>query len=595
MGTALATQDVAQHLDPLVRYHACKAMAKGFANSRKTDDLRVEHARAFCASVIGAYWSVLCERHGTRMKIKGSPYLNFDIEPDAHKVAEDTGALISQFPVEDAGYLIGSIYTVMLPSALRSSLGAYYTPPPLVTRLLDLAEKAGFDFGKGSAIDPACGGGAFLAPVALRMVKKMPKASAEWTLKRLAKRLKGIEIDPFAAWMTSVILEASLMHLCAAAKRRLPDVVIVGDALQTEDIGAFDLVIGNPPYGRVTLDTELRERFSRSLYGHANLYGLFTDLALRLSKDQGVVAYLTPTSFLGGQYFKSLRKLLTDETTPAAIGFVSDRNGVFDDVLQETLLTAYRKDKHATATEVSLLVTQGLNSAKVEKIGKAKVPLSGEPWVLPRSSQDAKFVARLAKMPTRLADLGFAVSTGQLVWNRHKKQLRSMPSADTLPLIWAESVTAEGFKFSANRRNHVPYIAVTSKQPHLITRQSCVLLQRTTAKEQNRRLISALVPQEFLDQNGGAVVENHLNMIYSSWPEMAHISANTVAILLNTQIVDRAFRGISGSVAVSAYELNALPLPTIEQMKELETMIDAGRSQEMIERQVAKYYGEKLL
>jgi adenine-specific DNA-methyltransferase len=39
---------------------------------------------------------------------------------------------------------------------------------------------------------------------------------------------------------------------------------------------AFDLVVGNPPYGRVGLPPVLRERYRRSLYGQANLHGIFT-------------------------------------------------------------------------------------------------------------------------------------------------------------------------------------------------------------------------------------------------------------------------------------------------------------------------------
>ena len=579
--------------DPLVRYHACKAMARGFANSRNADEQRVQDARVFCAAAIDAYWQTICKRYKSRMKLKYSPYLEQEIESDALQLAADTGELIAHFPVEDAGYLIGSIYTVMLPSSLRTSLGAYYTPPPLVSRLLDLAEKAGFDFGKGTAIDPACGGGAFLAPVAMRMIKRMPKASAEWTLKRIGQRLRGIEIDPFAAWMSSAILEASILPLCVKAKRRLPNLVTVGDALSLSDMGTFDLVIGNPPYGRTTLSPEMRETYSRSLYGHANLYGLFTDLALRLAADNGVVAYLTPTSFLGGQYFKSLRELLTAETTVKGIDFISDRNGVFDDVLQETLLTAYKKEKSNQSATISLVMPQGLNSAKAENIGKVKIPKSGEPWVLPRCTADAKFITNLAKMPTRLADLGYAVSTGQLVWNRHKDQLRSMPSKSTLPLIWAESVTADGFKFSATRRNHVPYLALSAKQPHLVTRHSCVLLQRTTAKEQARRLIPALLPQDFLDEHGGVVVENHINIIYCESLDIAAVSPKTVCALLSTETVDRAFRGISGSVAVSAYELNALPLPTVDQICELEKLISSGCPKATIERKVSEFYGGK--
>lgn len=578
-------------IDALTRYHACKAMARGYAETRKTEKTRLAQAHAFCAAIVGSFWVTLCERYQTGLKIKPLSLSLPAIAVDARRLAEDTGRLVASFPVEDAGYLIGSIYTVMLPAALRSKMGAYYTPPPLVARLLDLAESAGFDFSHGTAVDPACGGGAFLAPLALRMVAKAEDAAPEWTLRRLGKRLKGLEIDPFAAWMTSVLLEAAVLPLCLAAKRRMADVVEVGDALRPREMGQFDLVCGNPPFGRVTLDEPMRIHYARSLYGHANLYGLFTDLALRLVKPNGVLAYLTPTSFLGGQYFKALRQLLTDEATPAAFDFIADREGVFDDVLQETLLTAYVKDRRDTPAAVSVVVPQGLNAARIEPLGAVQLDRRGNPWLLPRQAADASFLSDIAQMPTRLTDLGYAVSTGQLVWNRHKPQLRTAAQTGSLPLIWAESVTAAGFSFSADRRNHVPYINVHEDQPHLITRHASVLVQRTTSKEQRRRLLAALLPQAFIDAHGGVVVENHLNLIYTPSGLPGKVAPETLAALLNTQAVDRVFRCISGSVAVSAYELNALPLPSVDQLLELERLVRRGGATATIERKVATFYG----
>lgn len=391
--------------------------------------------------------------------------------------------------------------------------------------------------------------------------------------------------------MSSVLLEAAVLPLCIAAKRRMADIVIVGDALLPRELGQFDLVIGNPPYGRVKLDESMRKHYSRSLYGHANLYGLFTDLALRLVKPRGIVAYLTPTSFLGGQYYKALRKLLTDESAPFSVDFISDRDGVFDDVLQETMLTTYVKSLEVQPAQVSVVVPQGLNAAKVEQVGDVYVNDQGKPWLLPRNSKDVVFLNNIAKMPTRLTDLGYVVATGQLVWNRHKSQLRTTAEAESLPLIWAESVTSEGFSFSANRRNHVPYINVLNSQAHLITLNSVILVQRTTSKEQNRRLLAAVLPQHFLDENGGAVIENHLNLVHSPTGMDPKISLRTVTALLNSEAADRAFRCISGSVAVSAYELNALPLPTVHQLVELERTIRSGAVKATIERKIATFYG----
>jgi len=102
-----------------------------------------------------------------------------------------------------------------------------------------------------------------------------------------------------------------------------------------------------------------------------------------------VIAYLTPTSFLGGQYFKALREILTDETTPIAFDFIADREGVFDDVLQEAILTAYHVARSKKAASVSLIVPQGIEQVSIEPIGKVMVPTDGSPWIIPRAAQNA--------------------------------------------------------------------------------------------------------------------------------------------------------------------------------------------------------------
>ena len=582
----LQTEDSAP-LEPQHLYQLLKSKARRHAETVKKDVLRLSVARAFCSTVLTSYWAALCEAQGSKWSIR-SHGLSLPTLPDAaSRLARDLGVLVSSFPVEDAGYLVGSIYTVMLPDAMRSDMGAYYTPPPMVSRLLDLAESAGTDFSTCTSIDPACGGGAFLAPVALRMLNHTTKSSAKLILADIVSRLSGIELDPFAAWMTQVLLEASLLPLCVEAKERFPQVVTIGDALKHDELGKFDLVIGNPPYGRVKLDDAVRSKYARSLYGHANLYGLFTDLALRLASKGGVVAYLTPTSFLGGQYFKALRAILTSEATPVAFDFISDRDGVFDDVLQETILVAYSVSKSRKSAAVSMMVPQGLEQASIESVCKVRVPIDGSPWIIPRTKKDASCVQALSNMPTRLGDLGYSVSTGQLVWNRHKAQLRQAKVDREFPIIWAESVTAGTFSFSAKRRNHAPYIKI-HEQPHLLTRKTCILLQRTTAKEQERRLCSAVIPQSFIDKHGGVVVENHLNIIYAN--EDCQVSAEAVSFILNSEAADRAFRCISGSVAVSAYELEAMPLPSVEQSKIVESLLLAGASNNEIEAEIASFY-----
>jgi hypothetical protein len=578
-----------EFLSPIQRYRTLKVKARIHASISTHDVARLSLARSFSSAVICSYWRAISKKAESEWDIQPLGLSLPSLTGEAAATAHELGLLVASFPIEDAGYLIGSVYTVMLPDVMRSEMGAYYTPPPMVSRLLDLAAKAGADFRTCTAVDPACGGGAFLAPVALRMLSKTTKRNPEDILGNIVERLRGIELDPFAAWMTQVLVEAALLPICVRAAKRLPQVVTIGDALKYDNIGTYDLVVGNPPYGRVKLDDEMRAKYARTLYGHSNLYGLFTDLALRLVKPEGAIAYLTPTSFLGGQYYKALRKILSQETTPCAFDFIADRNGVFDDVLQETILVSYKIGRSKKKASVSLVVPQGIEQAQIEGIGTVSVPTDGNPWIIPRSAEDNVRVSALPKMAARLNDFGYQVSTGQLVWNRHKTQLRNTAKNGLLPIIWAESVTGAGFSFSAVRRNHAPFIELKG-QPHLITKKSCILLQRTSAKEQERRLLSAVIPQEFIDRTGGVVVENHLNIIYA--PKDPKVSPEVLSTILNSEAVDRAFRCINGSVAVSAYELEALPLPTLEQVAEVEALLKRQTNSLEIEEKISSFYSE---
>lgn len=549
-------------------------------------------AWSFTAATIAGYVEAQGEQLGQPLQVSPlSLALTYQLEQDAQRIATAIGIAAASLPFLEASYQLCSAYTSLLPPSLRSALGAYYTPTPLAARLLDLASESGVNWATARVLDPASGGGAFLVPVALRIRDQLVGVEPAQFLEHLTNHLAGFEIDPFAAWLTQVWLEIAFSAEARAAGRPVPTVVRVCDALdQMPADDGYDLVIGNPPYGRVSLSAAQRNTYRRGLFGHANLYGVFTDLAIRWTKPGGVIAYVTPTSFLSGEYFKALRALLAREASPLAIDFLHARRGVFEDVLQETMLATYRCQGRAGPISVHYL---GLHDgrAHVEEAGRFKLPSDpAEPWLAPREPVQRVLAERLAGMRTRLADWGYEVATGPLVWNRYKDQLSKRKERDAFPLIWAESVTADGrFMFRATKRNHVPYFRIRLGDEWLKIKQPCVLLQRTTAKEQARRLIAAELPGDFIAAHGAVVVENHLNMIrpISTKPK---ISTAALAAVLNSRIVDQAFRCISGSVAVSAFEIEALPLPTIAAMRRIESLINKRSSPEAIEAALRKIY-----
>ena len=380
--------------------------------------------------------------------------------------------------------------------------------------------------------------------------------------RNVAGRLRGFELDPFSGWLSTVFFDVTIHQEFGFSDPSLEPVRVCDALDQLEGTDRYDLVIGNPPYGRVRLSAEAREPFSRSLFGHANLYGLFLDLAVSLASPSGVVAYVAPTSFLCGEYYKRLRELLLREAPPVEFNLIHRRTGVFDEVLQETLLAVFSvgaKSRRRVAT--THIDFQGQDVTVVSN-ANARLPASlGRPWIIPRTQDANALVARMSRMPHRLSDWGYRVSTGPLVWNRHKDRLRHRRVRHAVPLIWAEAVAPDGeFRFRAERRNHAPYFSAPSSDDPALVREPCVLLQRTTSKEQPRRLVAAELPQSFLEEYGAVAVENHLNMLVPIEADPP-VDPATLAAFLNSEIADRVFRCISGTVAVSAYELEAMPLP----------------------------------
>jgi adenine-specific DNA-methyltransferase len=549
-------------------------------------------ARAVAYAVATAWWKALVEQAGGNPDTLAAPGfdgLRVDLPAGVLAEAKVLALDLAGLPVTEGCAELGRIYTHALPGDQRAALGIFYTPPPLVSRLLDQAGRAGHDWLTGSAIDPSCGGGAFLVEAAARMIAAMPAADPAIVVAAVGARLCGWDIDPFACWLAQLAVEAALLPRVVASRRRLPQITECCDALRDfgGDIGRFSLVMGNPAFGKVRKTGEMGRLFARSLYGHPNLYGMLTDVAVHLAKpDGGVIAYLTPTSYLGGEYFKLLRKLLVEQARPVSIDIVESRTDVFADVLQEVALTCFRRGRKAR-TAACYVIHVDPADLRVTETGRLALPGNPtEPWIVPRVPDDAALVAKLATMPTRVRHWGYRVSTGPLVWNRHKGQLHADRADGRYPVIWAEAVTSDGrFSVQASKTNHREKAWFTPrgpKDPNLV-RKGCVLAQRTTAKEQHRRIICAVMPQDVVTHYRAVAVENHLNMFVPT-SIRPPVSLIELAAFLSTRAADRVIGCINGSVALSASELEAMPLPSVDDLTDALAAAD-------LESAVCRLYG----
>lgn len=104
---------------------------------------------------------------------------------------------------------------------------------------------------------------------------------------------------------------------------------------------------------------------------------------------------------------------------------IRERKGVFADVLQETLLAGYQRGGEHGAGEVHFISLGPDSLIETTAAGSFNLPENQkQPWLMPRTEAQSALVRQVDWLPYRLADYGYTVSTGPLVWNRHKTSLR---------------------------------------------------------------------------------------------------------------------------------------------------------------------------
>lgn len=461
-----------------------------------------------------------------------------------------------------SGYDIGTAYVAALSAGVRSRHGRHYTPVALAERLWLMTRRALGQHRPGLPLpglvrDPACGGGALLLPPLRQHLAALAEADPRITIAGLPRLIEGVDADPSAAWIANVVLAAELLPFLArvpdAHRRPLPRLARHGDGLAALSTRAHAIVM-NPPYGRVRLDAHERDRWEAYLYGHANLYSLFLAAGVESLAEGGVLAALVPTSFLAGRYFTGLRNELARQAPLRDLTFVEQRGGVFAGVLQETCLAAFTRRR---ARRTSIASANG----HIVDVAKVASPRGNRPWILPRRADDAHVAAAAAAMPLTLSTAGWQVSTGPLVWNRRRDDLGAEPSENSAAVLWAADLDG-GRLHKDPARDSLRWLTLRGNDASvLVMRETALLVQRTTAPEQQRRIVCAeLTPSELRDWGGAVVVENHVNVIRPGVDDVP-LSQAALAAVLSTRTIDRLTRCISGSVALSAYELGSLPLP----------------------------------
>lgn len=445
---------------------------------------------------------------------------------------------ISALPTDERHYWIGTFYTLLLSEKVRRQQATYFTPPYLAEAVLDLAVSAGFDVCQHRVLDPAAGGAAFLSNVAARA------HAAGIDAKAALNRLCGVEIDAGLAQVSEALV-ADRLGIASASQ-----LITVSNALSLPAHASFDLVVANPPYGRVTAADLPDERWKDIAYsGHINKYAVFTELCLRYAKPGGLVALVLPSSFRAGPFYDRMRTYIRTQAQVLAIGFVPERKRVFADVQQDVSVLLLRKGiAHPREALVDFPVLTPEGSGDVARLQLSVA--SGDPWPLPLTNGGQAGGAKLS-------DYGVEARAGYFVWNREGDRLLPEHRVSAFPLIWAKNVRVGKPCRPAGKEGLKTDFVHFDGPSASIIRTSAAVMQRTTNDKQPRRLLAAVVAPDVVETWGGFVTENHTIVLTSEDAEQLELAV----ALLNTAAVDDRYRLVSGTAAVSVKLLRDLDLP----------------------------------
>lgn len=117
--------------------------------------------------------------------------------------------------------------------------------------------------------------------------------------------------------------------------------------LSLEPEEGFDLIVGNPPYVRQELLTEIHKKYYEKRYSHvysgiADLYVYFYAKGLELLKENGTLGFITPNKWFKTKYGEGLRKTLKTLEIEQIIDFFELK--VFEDASTEPQIIILKKN-----------------------------------------------------------------------------------------------------------------------------------------------------------------------------------------------------------------------------------------------------------
>lgn len=448
----------------------------------------------------------------------------------------------------------------------KSLLGQFMTPAPIAKFMASLLPAA--DGSEVRLLDAGAGIGSLSSAVLEReMQGDFGAASLHVT---------AFELD--AALLPD--LTGTLAHYAADNPRIGYEVIaesfllagLLG--LKTGSLSPFTHAILNPPYKKISNQSDERSLLRKAGIETVNLYSGFVGLALLLMSPGGSLCAIIPRSFCNGPYYRPFRELILRQSAIRRVHLFGSRTQAFsdDDVLQENVIIVLQRG--AAQGDVVLSSSSDGTFADLQS------------WTLPMESvvraDDTDCIISLptlseaagvipATFNSTLQEIGVQVSTGPVVDFRMRDHLRAAPEEGSVPLLYPLHFVDGNLQWPRQGIKKPNAIMLNDETRRwLYPRGNYAIIRRFSSKEERRRVVSTLIRDDDLKAELVGL-ENHINVFHSKKQGLGRDLAAGLNVYLNSTVVDVHFRTFNGHTQVNASDLKMLPYP------DLETLLKMGR------------------
>ncbi|WP_338931791.1 N-6 DNA methylase [Streptomyces netropsis] len=434
----------------------------------------------------------------------------------------------------------------------QAALGQFFTPAPAAELIASMPRLDALS-NTVRVLDPGAGVGSLTAALVTRLHGERPDLNVH---------VVAVETDP----QVMPYLRATLEE-CRATYGTTFDLV-QGDYLTNDDAlidGPFDLVVANPPYGKLAAGSLHRTRSAHHLVDASNIYTAFWARATAALAPGGQISIIVPRSWANGTYHRAFRQWMLDRTSLDLLHVFESRNTVFADtgVLQENVIVA------GTRGDQQRQVILSASIAHHDAPLRRTVPFDAV--VLPGDrEQFVRFDDSVVVPPAvsfTLADLGLGVSTGKVVDFRNREHLTEDLSADgVVPMIYQANVCGGEIEWpqrpGKKPQGFLPSTEAARKL--LLPEGHYVVIKRFSAKEEKRRVVAGV-----WKHHGPVALDNKTNYLHEKKGPIDPQLAHGLMLWLNSSTLDAIFRTFSGHTQVNAGDVKTLPFPSRDDLVRL--------------------------